>query len=663
MAEGSQSEELQKVGSEAPEPDPIADRSMSGPLLIFSLFLIVTLVWALFDEVYGQRPWKSYQKDFVELYTARLNKIKGPQGQEEKAVKASDEYTDLDQKVKDAHNAAAPRVKEIDDQTKSLDQQLGDISPTFQDLRARIAALGYKKDTSSSASGKASVQKQIDGVKSDPQKVSVHAEDGSEHVQQMTFKDLEAKYNDLSDQKAKLTAQRIETTKPESDLIKQRDDYLKQHLTGLTEQQVSGLIDKMKSFDYTIKQINLAEANVVDRCESCHLGVREPLTLTAKDMGNHPESVSHPDKDLLKIHDPERFGCSTCHGGNGRATTSVEKGHGNYEHWLWPLYKKENTEAGCNQCHDKDRVVAGADVLNRGKDLFQYRGCYACHRYEGFDRESDALADAQQKIGKIDMEREAHQKEIREALTKAGNVESDVEAQHLLHQADSLRQTIASLDADVDQLDIKSKYLMEDQKKFGPNLKDVKVKLKKEWIPIWLQDPQAFRPGTKMPTFRLNADQIKAISAFIWQDALEGPKPATQPAGDANHGKELFKSLGCLACHSIDGRLIDEGNKKLGGDFAADLSRVGEKNSFDYDVRWIHNPRERTAPYCPTEKRDLTPADYQKHGLPYVFDLDHSKCPNDGHELQVQNMTVMPNFRLADQDARDIATFLMQDRK
>ncbi|HKG97382.1 MAG TPA: hypothetical protein VKA97_06200, partial [Pyrinomonadaceae bacterium] len=33
-------------------------------------------------------------------------------------------------------------------------------------------------------------------------------------------------------------------------------------------------------------------------------------------------------------------------------------------------------------------------------------------------------------------------------------------------------------------------------------------------------------------------------------------------------------------------------------------------------------------------------------------------CPNDGAELQVQNMTVMPNFRLSETDARDIASYL-----
>ena len=89
-----------------------------------------------------------------------------------------------------------------------------------------------------------------------------------------------------------------------------------------------------------------------------------------------------------------------------------------------------------------------------------------------------------------------------------------------------------------------------------------------------------------------------------------------------------------------------------GGTFAANLTRVGEKANYDYLVRWIHNARERTRPYCPYEKKDIGPEDYAKKGLPYVFDLQHSKCPNDGHELQVQNMTVMPSLRLSLEDAR-----------
>src|SRR5437588_557377 len=162
-----------------------------------------------------------------------------------------------------------------------------------------------------------------------------------------------------------------------------------------------------------------------------------------------------------------------------------------------------------------------------------------------------------------------------------------------------------------------------------------------------------------MPTFwRFQKDkdgqgELNAVAAYLWQSSFDG-KLAQQQKGDANHGKDLFESRGCLACHSIG---ADE--NRVGGAFAANLTKVGEKANFDYIVRWIYNPRARYAPYCPKEKRDLTPDDYAKHGKPFIFDTElHSKCPNDGEELQVQNMTVMPDFRLSESDARDIATYI-----
>ena len=95
----------------------------------------------------------------------------------------------------------------------------------------------------------------------------------------------------------------------------------------------------------------------------------------------------------------------------------------------------------------------------------------------------------------------ANEKQIRQDTEAASQAADDAEAQKLLAHAESLRVTNSLLAARIDQLNLQSKYLMQDQKKVGPNLKDVRLKLRKEWIPVWLRDPQAFRPGTKMPTF------------------------------------------------------------------------------------------------------------------------------------------------------------------
>jgi cytochrome c551/c552 len=672
MAEGTGSEQLEKR-VDTPEPDPIADRSFSAPLLLFSLLMIGTLVWALYDEVIGQRPWKDFQSDFVSRYSRRLKRIKPQQRNAEAEIKQSDEYVKLNEEVEAAESETRPRAREIEKQIKQIDRQVSDITDKFQNTRAWIAAKNYQLETTESESSRNGIRRSIEEKKNEPIEVSYHNEQDKEVEAKPTFTQLEEMYNGLRDKKAQLVTELIKLNAPANEARQKRDHYLQDNLVGLTEQQVGQLINKMDNFEYRIKQIHVAEANIVDRCESCHLGVREPITLTAaRSSIGRKVFVSHPEKDLLKIHDPDRFGCSTCHGGNGRATVSTEKGHGRYEHWLWPLYYKENVQAGCNQCHNADRVTPMATTLNRGKDLFQNRGCVGCHRYEGFDRDADALSNARQSIKQLELDRETRQREIAQTRMAADQAQSDEEAAALLHRVDALRQTISQIDAQIDQYDIRSKYLMQDVKRVGPNLKEVKAKLRRDWIPVWLADPQAFRPGTKMPTFRLDDEEIKALSAFVWQSALGkddaerttiSMRVGHQPTGDAAHGKEVFKSIGCLACHSIDGRAIDMGDQRIGGDFAADLSRVGEKANYDYIVRWVHNPRERIAPYSPSQKKDLMPADYQAKNLPFRFGDEFSKSPVDGRELLVQNMTVMPNFRLSDQDARDVATFLTSWRR
>ena len=662
MADTVGNEQLEKRAADTPAPDPIADRSMSGPLVLFSLILIATLFWALFDEVFGQRPWKSYQAEFIDSYTTHLQRIQPDQKKAEEQVRQSEKYVELDAAVKETEEAARPELTELNRQVSLIDREITDITEPFQNVRAWIAAKTYNLELADE-SDRVDIRKEIEAKKDEKVDVSIHQPDGSVKRDEPTFRKLEARYNELTNEKARLTARTIELLKPQTEARKKRDDYLQSNLTGLSAQQVEGLIEKTENSDFRIRQIHVQEGDLVDRCESCHLGTREPVNLTAENMGGEAAFVSHPNKDLLKIHDPERFGCSTCHGGNGRGTTSVEKAHGRYKHWLWPLHETENVQAGCNSCHISDRVTAGADVLNHGKDLYQSRGCVGCHRYEGFDREADGLSVARQSIKTLELEREARLKEIREAIQASeSDKASTEEARAYLRRSDDLRLMISQLDTRISEFDTQSKYLMQDQKKVGPNLKEIKAKLRKEWLPLWLFDPQAFRPGTKMPAFRLNDGEIQAISAFLWQSALDAKLP-TQPTGDAANGKELFKSVGCLGCHSIEGTSIDMDSGPIGGDFAANLSRLGEKANYEYIVRWVHNPRQRLAPYSPSLKRDLTPEDYLKKNLAFVFDDEHSQSPVDGRQLQVQNMTVMPNFRLSDQDARDIATFLMSQKK
>jgi len=648
-----------------PENDPIVNKSYAWHYMIATVILMATLLWALWDEAFGMRPWKAYQHEWKQRYTAFLNTSRSKSAASQKEVEDSPDYQKLKQTLDEASKQASPRAKELQPQIGDLSAKILAVQNVFTDRRAYVNALTYQIETSTSASSKQSIQKDLDTYKA--QLATVEYPDGSK--QKYNFTQLEETYNDLKDQRGKLNAELGDTLKPVTAAKAAMDEYVADHMVDLTPMQIAGLERKVNELDPTIVQINVAEANIVDRCESCHIGIREPLKLTAASLSpkgaKQPDDyakafVSHPSKELLQVHDPDKFGCSPCHQGNGRATTSIEKAHGNYEHWLWPLYTKQNVEAGCQACHAADMMLISGEVgwtISHGKDLFRQRGCMGCHRYEGYDREPEELQSLNQQIKQLEQERRDNTKQSDYLQKQADSAETNEEANRLNDQAVGLRVANSKIDGRLQQIDFRSHSLMQDVKKIGPNLKDVRLKLNKNWIPVWLKKPSDFRPTTKMPNFRLTDEQIKAISAYLWQSGFTDALPQ-QKSGNADHGKELFETRGCLACHSIG-----EGDDLQGGTFSANLTRVGEKANYDYLVRWIHNARERTRPYCAYEKKDIGPEDYANKGLPYVFDLKHSRCPNDGHELQVQNMTVMPSLRLSVEDAHDIATYLLTQKK
>ena len=596
--------------------DPVLNRSLGRILLISSLLMIASLLWALYDETYGLRPWKDYQKRFVSLYSRHLRKIQPTQARAEQAVRQSAEYQELSDAVTKAQDSIAPRISDLDRETNRIvSRRLSVITEPFAITRSEIAALIYQIETSTSQSAKDGLQRQIDAIKAREVTLRLPSANGSgevvEEEERFNFDQLEAEFNRLQARRAELGAQRAELVKSSNELRGERDALLNDRLTGLTASQVRGLRARMRNFELGIRQIHVAEVDLVDRCESCHLGIREPVVLTKADMGGHEVFVSHPNPALLALHDPERFGCSTCHNGNGRATTSVRKGHGRHKYWLWPLFYKENFEAGCHQCHAQDLVLDHADVLNRGKEIYYVEGCVGCHRFEGFDTEAEALTEVQSSIHALVEDRKEMGKEIEQSVLAGDNAQDNAQAQRFYARADELKQQISNLDHEMERLEVRSADLQIEQKRIGPSLKEVRLKMRKEWIPAWLENPHAYRPSTKMPAFRLDEGQRRAIAAFVWQAGVEGELPG-QPRGNAVRGKELFETRGCMGCHAVG-----EGDAAQGSSFAANLSRVGEKVHYDYLVPWIHNPQER------------------------------------------QPLSVMPSLRLSLQETRDIASYLL----
>lgn len=665
---------------ELPPDDPIKSRSYANAILIAMFVLLLCVTWALYQEFVGLRPYRAYQRRFASAYSLYLQKQVRSRQAQEKVVESSAEYKNLETSLQQAEAVAKPKDESIAQQVALVDQQRAAMLQAFQTDRSLVGSLIYDYEvipnTASYRGEKRSHLKHVLAAEARTYNVDWPEPGGKTVTRKLNYFQLNDTFNQLLTAKAVLTAKQGDNDKPVKVAQDAIDKLISDKLPGLNSTQLAGLLQTVRMMDVTLVQINVNPAGdqindvggvgLTDRCQSCHVGMNPTyvpltMTLTKLDLGlqnnkNAPFS-SHPDPELFKWHPLDKFGCSPCHGGNGRALVSVKTAHGRYQHWLWPLFYPENYDAGCQQCHSADAWTEHAPVLNEAKLLYRQKGCVGCHNYSGFDNQADQLKDAVREIAALEKQKTADNRKVPQLNKEGDQAASNTEAQKFYAQATNLTVGISKIDARVQQLDALSHGLQQEVKRVGPDLKEVRMKLNPNWIPYWLGHTWQFDPTTKMPQFRLQPDEIKAISAFIWQQGIKGPPLETQPAGDVAKGKKLFYSVGCLACHSIG-----EGSQKIGGDFAANLSRVGEKENYDYMVRWIHNPRVRTRPYCPSERRDLGPEDYAKHGLPFVFGLNHSRCPNDGHELVVEQQTVMPSFRLSWKESRNIASFLMTQK-
>lgn len=125
--------------------------------------------------------------------------------------------------------------------------------------------------------------------------------------------------------------------------------------------------------DVRLRQIVVPALRVTDRCVTCHVGMAsgEPTAPA------HPVLRPHPPV----VHDPAQFGCTLCHGGQGRAT-DIDEAHGRAPFWPSPMLPRRASYAGCGTCHTHLQVPSLA-ALSAGSAAFERHDCLACHRLDG----------------------------------------------------------------------------------------------------------------------------------------------------------------------------------------------------------------------------------------------------------------------------------------
>ena len=126
-----------------------------------------------------------------------------------------------------------------------------------------------------------------------------------------------------------------------------------------------------------IRQVVAPDIGVIDRCTTCHAGI-DDARMTGDKV---PAALRvHPRREvLLGNHPVIRYGCTSCHRGQGLALTAGTA-HGEDDHyWATPLLPEPFAQSSCLGCHPGDETLVDAPLLGKGRRLFRQLGCTGCH--------------------------------------------------------------------------------------------------------------------------------------------------------------------------------------------------------------------------------------------------------------------------------------------
>ena len=347
-----------------------------------------------------------------------------------------------------------------------------------------------------------------------------------------------------------------------------------------------------------VRQIWIPELDDhVDRCTSCHLGVEEPrMTRAPEPFRTHPRTPHTPG-------DFDRFGCVSCHLGQGRATTKAEA-HGNVKDWSSPLLPVRYTEAACGRCHLGD-TVPEASLLSEGRALMTRVGCFGCHKvagHEGWKSDAPDLAGLSQKTNPAWLAAWIHApRSLRPTAwmpdfrLSPGEIDSVVaflwvQPPRVDLEADSARVT-ATGNSDRGKLLFSVSRCISCHTVEGrgngsaPELSGIGSKVTRAWLLAFLADPHRFYPETKMPRYHFDAQEVADLTAYLMQELTDPSAPAPAPGIHPSDkmveaGETIFRRVGCNGCHRI-------GGQSMGTAIGPELTGIGDKpvDRLDFGLR------------------------------------------------------------------------------
>ena len=281
----------------------------------------------------------------------------------------------------------------------------------------------------------------------------------------------------------------------------------------------------------------------VDRCATCHFGAVRPA---ATPNPARPLLAPHPRPELFVAegspHPASSFGCTICHGGEGRATDFSRAGH-------WPVQPVQ--EAAWKEAWSFDRDAVPAEPI-LPPTLLETR-CPACH--VSVPREVDSR--------RVSWNRVAWHRDLIERLGCAG-----------CHELGRQEPAVP-----------------------GPPLDRLAAKTTPGWAFRFIAAPRLFRASSWMPhLFSPRLDEarrdvaVRAMVSYLWQPrGAPRAAAAAPPEGNAEAGAALFGSVGCTGCHVLGAARRDAiVPERLHG---PDLVLSGNKLQPAWLYAWLKNPR------------------------------------------------------------------------
>ena len=319
--------------------------------------------------------------------------------------------------------------------------------------------------------------------------------------------------------------------------------------------------------DVGIRQIWLPDLDRVDRCTNCHLGIADPA------LPDAPQPFRAHSGPWLEVHRPDRFGCTSCHGGQGEATTYRGAAHEPLPFWSEPMASRELMEARCGACH-QERDPPSAYWLARGRAIMTDRNCVACHEIPGrTDDEVRApsldglavkvspawlrgwLADPRgylegSRMGDFRLRPEGVEALVAFLLQPRNVVE--------LEKVDWTRADVGRGGEIFRESRCVTCHSVHGRGgTLAPELEGVGAKVTRDWLYSWIRDPHRLQPDTLMPRFRFTDGEVRDLAAYVAEELADpkGLDAREDPAdpGLADEGRRIFERRGCYSCHSLEG--------------------------------------------------------------------------------------------------------------